>query len=312
MSAETWSASAPSNIAIIKYMGKAPGNVPLNASLSYTTPDCYSTVSVTADPTLTQDVWVADDPEAPSLSAAEQARFLSHVQRVRAHYDCTAPLAVRGKNNFPLGCGLASSASSFAALTRAVSAASASITGTPPASEAQCARWSRQASGSSCRSFYHPWSVWDGERVRAVDLPRMRHMVVVVSAEKKAVSSSAAHQRVLTSALFAGRADRANKRLEAVLTAFDHGDWRQVFSLVWAEFWDMHALFETATPGFGYMTPKSIAVMHIVRQYWHEHNDGPLVTMDAGPNVHLLFRQDQQQHQQRLLSRLNAYQILGG
>src|SRR5687767_3981278 len=31
-----WFDSAPSNIALIKYMGKSPGNIPLNSSLSYT------------------------------------------------------------------------------------------------------------------------------------------------------------------------------------------------------------------------------------------------------------------------------------
>jgi len=311
MSAETWSASAPSNIAIIKYMGKAPGNLPLNPSLSYTTPDCYSTVSITVDPEAIEDTWVADDPDSPLLTASERARFLRHVQLIKAHYGCEAHVVVRGKNNFPLGCGLASSASSFAALTQAVSAACASLTDKTPASVQQMAQWSRVASGSSCRSFYTPWSLWDGEQVSAVDLPLMRHMVVVVSADKKAVSSSQAHQRVLSSDVFMGRSNRANKRLEAVLLAFDHGNWRQIFELVWAEFWDMHALFETANPSFGYMTPGSIAVLNLVRQYWRQHNDGPLVTMDAGPNVHLLFRQDQQQHQKRLGAQLGAYQVLG-
>jgi len=173
MSAETWSASAPSNIAIIKYMGKAPGNLPLNPSLSYTTPDCYSTVSITVDPEAIEDTWVADDPDSPLLTASERARFLRHVQLIKAHYGCEAHVVVRGKNNFPLGCGLASSASSFAALTQAVSAACASLTDKTPASVQQMAQWSRVASGSSCRSFYTPWSLWDGEQVSAVDLPLM-------------------------------------------------------------------------------------------------------------------------------------------
>lgn len=312
MSAETWSASAPSNIALIKYMGKAAGNLPLNASLSYTTPDCYSTVSVTRLPEATSDIWVADDPDSPKLSVSEQARFLQHVQRVKACYGCETYFAVRGKNNFPLGCGLASSASSFAALTRAVSTASAALMEKTPASDRQLAQWSRLASGSSCRSFYTPWSIWDGDQVSAIDLPVMQHLVVVVSAEKKAITSSEAHQRVLSSAVFVGRAARANSRLEAVLNAFNRGNWRQIFEFVWAEFWDMHALFETAHPSFGYMTPDSMMVLDVIRQYWRQHNDGPLVTMDAGANVHLLFRQDQRRHKKRLLAALTHYAVLGG
>ena len=50
----------------------------------------------------------------------------------------------------------------------------------------------------------------------------------------------------------------------------------------------MHALFETSLPSFGYMTAESVEVLHKVREYWRKHDSGPLVTMDAGANVHLL------------------------
>ena len=70
-------------------------------------------------------------------------------------------------------------------------------------------------------------------------------------------------------------------------------DWRNLFDLAWAEFWDMHSLFETATPAFGYFTADTMAVLQTSRDYWKRHGDGPLVTMDAGPNVHLLWRKDQ-------------------
>ena len=53
----------------------------------------------------------------------------------------------------------------------------------------------------------------------------------------------------------------------------------------------MHALFETAQPSFGYMTPGSLETLRYVRSAtWEKTGDGPIVTMDAGPNVHLLYR----------------------
>ena len=71
------------------------------------------------------------------------------------------------------------------------------------------------------------------------------------------------------------------------------------FELSWAEFWDMHALFETSKPSFGYMTPGSLEVLRYVRgATWdatvgqpgeESAGRGPLITMDAGPNVHLLY-----------------------
>jgi diphosphomevalonate decarboxylase len=119
------------------------------------------------------------------------------------------------------------------------------------------------------------------------------HQVVVVDQQRKEVSSSVAHQRVSSSLLFVGRPTRAEQRLDELVAALRASDWRQAFEVTWAEFWDMHALFETSRPPFGYMSERSFEVLQGVRDFWRRHQDGPLVTMDAGPNVHLLYRADQ-------------------
>jgi diphosphomevalonate decarboxylase len=128
-----------------------------------------------------------------------------------------------------------------------------------------------------------------------VDLPfqDLIHKVILVDTTQKLVSSSEAHQRVRSSPLFAGRPERARQRLEDLLAAFRAEDWQKAFAITWDEFFDMHELFHTAEPSFGYMTPLSRQVLDIARAYWTRHKDGPLVTMDAGANVHLLYRQDQ-------------------
>ncbi|PWU15744.1 MAG: hypothetical protein C5B49_11475, partial [Bdellovibrio sp.] len=102
------------------------------------------------------------------------------------------------------------------------------------------------------------------------------------------------HQRCRTSLLFAGRVARAEQRLKRLLSAFRAQDWQACFELVWAEFWDMHALFETSEPSFGYLRPQTLTVLAAVKEFWRDHHDGPLATLDAGPNVHLLWRADQE------------------
>jgi diphosphomevalonate decarboxylase len=77
------------------------------------------------------------------------------------------------------------------------------------------------------------------------------------------------------------------------MEALRTGEWQQAYEICWAEFWDMHALFETSEPHFSYMQPESLIVLRRLEQMWHEEKDGPLVTMDAGANVHLLWRHDQ-------------------
>ncbi len=151
---------------------------------------------------------------------------------------------------------------------------------------------SRQGSGSSCRSFFTPWSLWSTEGAESIELPYhdLIHQVIVVADALKTVSSSDAHVRVNSSLLFKGRPERAEQRLSSLMESLKSRDWNESMKIAWAEFWDMHALFETAQPGFGYMTPASIEVINFVRDLWIETGDGPLITMDAGANVHLLYR----------------------
>ena len=73
----------------------------------------------------------------------------------------------------------------------------------------------------------------------------------------------------------------------------------------------MHALFETSQPPFGYINGKSVDLLQIARTFWQAQNDGPLVTMDAGPNVHFLWRPDQiQQAQYFKKHELSDYQVI--
>jgi len=126
----------------------------------------------------------------------------------------------------------------------------------------------------------------------------LSHQVIVVKEEVKSVSSTEAHRRVITSPRFNGRPERAEARLAELIVVFQNQSdypekWRQAFQIVWDEFQDMHELFETSSPSFSYMTDKTQEVLGFLKQIWHEREDGPIVTMDAGANVHCLYREDQ-------------------
>ena len=55
----------------------------------------------------------------------------------------------------------------------------------------------------------------------------------------------------------------------------------------------MHNLFHTSNPPFLYMNGDTMNCLTELNQYWLKNNDGPVITMDAGSNIHLLFREDQ-------------------
>jgi mevalonate pyrophosphate decarboxylase len=361
----------PSNIALIKYMGKSDQNQNLatNGSYSLTLPYLKTRVRCTALFEGTEDVWSSLEGEGLLplvLTQKGQERFLKFWKELKTFFGIEGFFLIQSANTFPSDCGIASSSSSFAALTFAayltkmmepqrqgaqykdthnqrahdqdahnhgasnqgtcnqdsqgtqwLSSLSLSVTfrgvETPPlwgvsTEESQnqilllLAQLSRRGSGSSCRSFFSKGAYWKQDCVEQKVLPLFQqcdHVVVLVEDSKKQVSSSQAHERVRKSLLFEGRAVRAEQRLESLLR--EDLTWAELFELCWAEFWDMHVLFETASPPFGYMTEKSLAVLNFVRTFWLELGRGPIVTMDAGANIHFIFHQDQKEEKKQIL-----------
>ena len=292
-------AEAPSNIALIKYMGKKldKGNQPTNSSFSWTLPHLRSRVELVEH----QDASDRWEPLERSgflpiqLSAFSIDRYLSFFSVLKNELGIQGHFLVRSANNFASDCGIASSASSFAALTEATVRLSKK-----DLALAEMAELSRRGSGSSGRSFFEKYGVWDHDGFFEAQGPELLHLVVVATKDKKGVSSSEAHRRVSSSLLFDGRPERAEQRLKSLIRSFETQDWQESFEICWAEFWDMHALFETSRPNFGYLNSAALEILSRARLLWQKEKDGPLVTMDAGPNVHLLFRLDQKDLKNRI------------
>lgn len=284
-----WKGSAPSNIALIKYMGKEDGNRSVNPSLSMTLADFRTDVEIEKiEGSL--DRWRPLPGSAP-LREASTKRFVEFFQKLKRQAGINEAFELRSGNNFPSDAGLASSASSFAALTKTALEAFASMKCEQTPSALEMARISRTGSGSSCRSFFSPWCRWEGDEVKAVQskLPDLVDIVAVMESGFKKVSSSEAHKRVQTSPLFHGRIERATSRMAKLEAALATGDFKMVAELSWDELWDMHSLFHTSQPPFFYFAPETIAVLRWVEDLWEKTGHGPIATIDAGPNVHLLI-----------------------
>ncbi|GHU11791.1 diphosphomevalonate decarboxylase [Alphaproteobacteria bacterium] len=344
----SWTAKAPSNIALIKYMGKKENNVPLNASLSYTLDGFITEVSL--ELTFECDKYVGD----MQLSNQSIDRFINHLKYIKEITNCQEFFAISSTNTnanvtldpfsaspssemyasaifnaeaaavienargattvmlgkriqrhvgFPEGAGMASSASSFAALTVCAFKAICDIKGTPMPSVDYMSSVSRVGSGSSCRSFFAPWCLWRDENAEKIDIKisKLLHDVIIVDDKPKEISSSLAHKLVQTSLLMPGREKRVEVRLEQLILHLNNLRWDAAYQVCWEEFWDMHVLFETASPSFGYMHANTIRVLSEIRKFWKRNGDGPIVTIDAGPNVHLLWRAESLQHRHSLL-----------
>ena len=307
-----WEASAPSNIALIKYMGKRPGgNIATNASLSWTLDHLRTFVQIEE---ASEDSWASHPVwQLMEMSDVGREKYLKHLALMKKYFSADNYFfKIRSGNNFPSDCGIASSASSFAALTMAAAQALSALTKKAMPIKETLADWSRQGSGSSCRSFFSGFVSWTELGVEPVEsnIKNIYHQTVIVSGAKKQVSSSQAHQRVQTSLLMEGREDRAQKRFDLLKTELQKitPDWKMLFEITWADYWDMHALFETSVPSFGYMQSGSLEVLQQAHELWRSQNDGPLITMDAGPNVHLLWRKEQKQTAQEFSKKYAQWQ----
>lgn len=314
-------ASAPSNIALIKYMGKTDSalNRPTNSSLSLTLEHLRTYIKIESS-LADQDQWSAlenvDDSSVQlyplKMSEKSMGRFLKHFQFLKSHFGIEGFYHLQSANNFPSDCGLASSASSFAALTLATANLAAKQKGDVFVEDVkELSLLSQRGSGSSCRSFFGPWAEWTQSSVEPLDLDcgQVFHAAVTVSEEKKEISSSLAHKLVPTSLLFEGRPLRAQQRLKDLKEVLNKSDWDQAFEICWAEFWDMHALFETSRPSFGYMTSQTFCVLEAIRKFRAKNNVKMIATMDAGPNVHLIYRADQHLEMEALFAHIESLNL---
>jgi diphosphomevalonate decarboxylase len=323
-------AKAPANIALIKYMGKknAASNLPANASLSLTLNELCTLAEVRrVEERVGQkgDVrarWISELPEicgnksldwkVPLLSEKGEKRILSHLSRLLGEFppllqrwdilsDVSGKFELRTANSFPQGAGLASSASSFAAVTMATLDAIVldknqlrQVWEREVDFKVQVAELSRKGSGSSCRSFLGPWVAWEKEEVELLaeplkaNFPSMIDFVLIVSSEEKVISSSEAHQRVTTSPLWGGRVGRANERFLLMKEALGGKDFMSLSKISWEEFWEMHSLFHTARPNFTYWRPETLAILNTLFDEKEKTPFPLIVTMDAGANVHVL------------------------
>jgi diphosphomevalonate decarboxylase len=304
-------ASAPSNIALIKYMGKtdAVSNKPTNMSISYTLDELKTYVRIQRADTLMEDIWapyIRLDLMPIRLSEKGTEKFINFFQLLKKEFKLNGFYVIESANNFPSDCGLASSASSYAALTRCAHEVylhenQSTAIKVNPYTAKELSKLSQKGSGSSCRSFFTPWGLWHetGAEETKLNVADLKHMVILCDESVKAVSSSQAHTQVLTSDLFKGRPERANARFQELVSALrkpvdaNHTQWKNVFQICWNEFWDMHTLFHTSRPPFMYMNGHSQTALVDILGFWGKSGDGPIVTMDAGSNIHLLFRHDQ-------------------
>jgi len=284
-------AIAHPNIAFIKYWGNRDDELrlPANPSFSMNLGDLVTiTTVVFAEELGTDEVTIDDRP----AGEAAQARASSHLDLVRDRAGLRGVSArIVSRNNFPVGAGIASSASGFAALTVAACAAAGL-----DLRERELSVMARRGSGSASRSVpggYTEWLMGRGNAssfarsVAPADYWDLRDVVVVVSREHKAVGSSRGHGMAVSSPLHTARVAAVPAMLDACTRALLARDLGAMGALIEQDAVMMHAVMMSSRPPLYYWTPETMAVIQAV-QRWRADGISVYFTIDAGPNVHLI------------------------
>lgn len=299
-------AIAPSNIAFQKYWGKRDVTLqwPANDSISMTLTraQTMTTARIQDQPF---DVFEMAGTRIDSQAYPDH-KVMRHIAMLRAELGLAGSLYIESRNTFPSDCGIASSASGFAALTLAVVSA---LAGQPSwegldllgITRDRLAHWARRGSGSAGRSLYGGIVQWEAgvdaskQKIEAI-FPathwKISDVIVILSDAKKPTPTSSAHLAAWASPLFAPRLAGLEERSRRIKNAVAGRDISALGIELEQEALEMHAVAMTGEPPIRYLLPSTCEFLSWVR---NERSRGALAawfTIDAGANVHLICETD--------------------
>jgi len=295
-SPRTASYEAAPNIALVKYWGVRDESLalPYNSSISVTLDRLRTRTTVSFDPSLAEDTFRLNGRPAPPKALASVSELLD---RVRAAAGTPDRASVDSTNNFPTASGLASSASGFAALAGA-STAAAGLAWSPR----KVSQLARFGSGSACRSVFGGFVEWragtraDGRDCYARPLfgeghwPALRDLVLLLddAPEKEVRSAVAMQSTVATSPEYSRRQQELPDRIRRIRRAIATRDAARLFPLIMEECDSFRAVCETTRPPLDYLTSTSRTLLAEVRAL-NEEAGRPVAgyTHDAGAHLHV-------------------------
>ena len=289
-------AFAPANIALVKYWGKRNDelNLPVTDSLSIDLGTLGTTTTV--EPADRDQVILNGTLlESDDRFAAKVINFVDLFRDALNQKGQELPtLKITTENNIPTGAGVASSASGFAALTKALDAFfSLGLAGR------ELSLLANLGSGSASRSIFkgfvyrHAGTDPEGMDSYSEPLPYtwpdLRIGLVTVSEKAKRVSSRDGMKRTVeTSPLYKAWPQQVQNDMAKMLKAIKEQDFELLGSTAEANALAMHECMRAATPPLNYFEPETEAIIKKVQTL--RKGGLPLyLTIDAGPNVKLLF-----------------------
>lgn len=286
------SSKACANIALAKYWGKADvkRNVPAVPSISLTLDQLVTETRVRFDVSLKADSIRLDGRRA---TVDEAVRVIQMLDRIRREGRLRTKARVSSHNHFPTAAGLASSASGFAALAAAASAA-AGIRHNPR----HLSALARASSASAARSIYGGFvelpagkrgdSDLAARQLAPADHWNLRLVLALTEPGKKKVGSTEGMERSRkTSPYYAAWLERAPKWARTIKRAIKLRELDTLGPAMEQSTLAFHCCTISSDPPIFYWAPATLAALATVRGL-RERGVSAWATMDAGPHVKTL------------------------
>ncbi len=304
----TFTYSAPSNIALVKYWGKKDHQIPANPSISFTLNNCKTITTMAfakKEPSenFTFDLLFEGQPKEDFKPKIQKffERIFPYLPFLKAYH-----FTIDTQNTFPHSSGIASSASGMAALAMNLMRLEKQLN--PEMTDdyfyQKASFLARLGSGSACRSIKGNVVVWGNHAnisgssdLFGVAFPNSIHdnfknfqdTILLVDKGEKQVSSTVGHDLMHNHPFAESRFEQAHENLDKISAVLQNGNLDAFIKIVESEALTLHAMMLTSMPYFILMKPNTLEVINQIWKFRTETNIPVCFTLDAGANVHILY-----------------------
>jgi diphosphomevalonate decarboxylase len=303
----SFSWSAPSNIALVKYWGKKEHQIPANPSLSFTLSNCktVTSLSFTKKETFGFSFDLLFEGSPKENFRPKIQKFFERTQKYLPFLN-EYHFTIDTRNTFPHSSGIASSASGMAAL--AVNLMSVEKLLDPELTDEyfmqKASFLARLGSGSACRSIKGNVVVWGKQKdfsessdLYGVEFDENIHenfknyqdTILLVDKGEKQVSSTIGHDLMQNHPFAEQRFKQAHENLSKLKSVLTTGSLPEFIEIVESEALTLHAMMMTSLPYFILMKPNTLEIINKIWKFRAETNIPLCFTLDAGANVHILY-----------------------
>lgn len=269
------------NIALVKYWGKKSKNpvLPYNPNLSLRLDNLYSKTKIEKSKNNKNEFYINDEKQ----SLEELNKIMNFIKKLVPNIN--EKIVIKSYNTVPTAAGLSSSSSGTMALVLACNKYFnlQKIT-------KELVQIAKEGSGSSCRSFYKMASWLENGEVEEINCNLdLAMLVLVVNENRKKISSREAMERcVNTSRNFNSWVESAKIDFEEIKIAIKENNFSKIGEITERNALYMHSTTKYATPPFSFLTEDSYKAIELIKKIRQEGLEC-YFTMDAGPNVKVLY-----------------------